>query len=438
MDFSPSLDSDGLHGGEVDMMKSYKNISNSDQCNLIINYVPQDIDDNALRGMFAEFGEIIQAKIVRDKTSKKSLGYGFVKYLDQDGAIEAINAMNGFPLGHKKLKVSYARVSSEEIKNCKLYVTNLPRSFNSYDVTNLFRQFGEIIECRLLKDRQTGVNKGVAFVQFNIRAEADRAMSLDGQYLEGADKPIIIKYAEDQHKKRDRRLMPLVPVRFRQDSPLLYSMDQLSQGAMMGGPKSMGYGNLGNGQAYLPVAVAMPYGGYQIKYTNSVPSSPASSWYGQMQHPVYDGAVGGMGGGMSRNVLSSSSRHGHGQTAYEHLDMNSFNQQRAASTVFMTNPRGGQEGGYGSPVTVVVNRLPPSVDVALIEDLFSPYGSIMTAQVGTEEYTSSGDPLRSRAYVEMENLAQAQNAVQALNGSNPFQREGLGPLQVNIRFKSLS
>ena len=36
-----------------------------------------------------------------------------------------------------------------------------------------FLQFGEIIECRVLKDRNTQVNKGVAFVQFNVKAQAN-------------------------------------------------------------------------------------------------------------------------------------------------------------------------------------------------------------------------------------------------------------------------
>lgn len=34
-------------------------------------------------------------------------------------------------------------------------------------------QFGEIIECRVLKDRNLKSNKGVAFVQFNLKSQAD-------------------------------------------------------------------------------------------------------------------------------------------------------------------------------------------------------------------------------------------------------------------------
>eukprot|EP01041_Mallomonas_annulata_P011100 gene11100-23201_t len=422
MDFSRSMEGSEMISlqDEEDMFPLYDK-GTSEKCNLIINYIPQDIDDSGLRGLFAEHGEIIQAKVVRDKTSKKSLGYGFVKFLNENDANDAIDKKNGFPIGHKKLKVSYARLPSDDIKNCKLYVTNLPRSFTDYDVTGLFGQFGEIIECRLLKDRQSGINKGVAFVQFNVRAEANRAaMTLSGHCIEGSDKPLIIKYAEDQHKKRDRRTLSLLPTRFRPGS-YLFPIDQLPN--QMIANKPMGY-TVNNGQAYLPVAVAMPYGGYQIKYHSTPPSQPAPNWYGQ---PMYES--------LPSPVMQQT------RLPYEQVDMGNFGQQqqqqrRNASTVFMTAPRASQDTSYNGNITVVLNRLPPNVDVSMLQDLFSPYGRIMSAQVEVDDFAQSPDgrmnPCTGRAYIQMESLVQAQNAVQALNGSNPFQREGLGPLQVDI------
>ena len=99
----------------------------ADKCNLIVNYLPQNIDDTALAMLFANEGVISAAKVVRDKLTRKSLGFGFVKFKKEEDAKEAIAAKNGFVIGHKKLKVAYARPSCEEIKNCKIYVTNLPK-----------------------------------------------------------------------------------------------------------------------------------------------------------------------------------------------------------------------------------------------------------------------------------------------------------------------
>lgn len=79
-------------------------------------------------------------KVVTDRTTKKSLGYGFVKFLREDDAMLAIQRLNGFTIDHKCLKVSVARPPSLEIKNCKLYVTNLPRDYSENEVINLFKE----------------------------------------------------------------------------------------------------------------------------------------------------------------------------------------------------------------------------------------------------------------------------------------------------------
>lgn len=79
-------------------------------------------------------------KVVRDKNTKKSLGYGFVKFIQEAEALEAIEKMNGFSIGHKVLKVSIARPPSLEIRNCKLYVTNLPKEYGEREVTSLFQE----------------------------------------------------------------------------------------------------------------------------------------------------------------------------------------------------------------------------------------------------------------------------------------------------------
>lgn len=111
-----------------------------DKCNLIVNYLPHKIDDETLQTIFAEHGDISASKIIKDKLTKKSLGFGFVKYFREEDALAAIKGKNGFMLGLKKLKVSFARPSSVEIRDCKLYVTNIPRAYTEKDVHELFNQ----------------------------------------------------------------------------------------------------------------------------------------------------------------------------------------------------------------------------------------------------------------------------------------------------------
>ena len=94
----------------------------------------------ALQNIFSEHGEIIMAKVVKDKNSRKSLGYGFVKFLNYEDACDAIEQKNGLNLGHKTIKVSLARPACEDIRNCKLYITNLPKEYTEVEVLDIFRQ----------------------------------------------------------------------------------------------------------------------------------------------------------------------------------------------------------------------------------------------------------------------------------------------------------
>jgi len=93
-----------------------------------------------MQGLFVEFGEIVSTKVVTDRNTKKSLGYGFVKFLREDDAKIAIQRLNGFTVDNKCLKVSVARPASLEIRNCKLYVTNLPKDYSEGEVINLFKE----------------------------------------------------------------------------------------------------------------------------------------------------------------------------------------------------------------------------------------------------------------------------------------------------------
>ncbi|KAH6940689.1 hypothetical protein HPB50_005083 [Hyalomma asiaticum] len=96
--------------------------------------------------------------------------------------------------------VSYARPSSEAIKGANLYVSGLPKSMTQQDLEGLFSPYGRIITSRILCDNITGLSKGVGFVRFDQRVEAERAIKhlhnsvpADG----GATEPITVKFANN-------------------------------------------------------------------------------------------------------------------------------------------------------------------------------------------------------------------------------------------------
>lgn len=62
--------------------------------------------------------------------------------------------------------MSYSRPPGTDMKDSNLYITNLPKDVTEQDVDKLFREFGEIVQRTVLKDKVTGLPRGVAFVRW--------------------------------------------------------------------------------------------------------------------------------------------------------------------------------------------------------------------------------------------------------------------------------
>ncbi|XP_018099264.1 ELAV-like protein 2 isoform X1 [Xenopus laevis] len=177
--------------------------------NLIVNYLPQNMTQEELKSLFGSIGEIESCKLVRDKiTEGQSLGYGFVNYIDPKDAEKAISTLNGLRLQTKTIKVSYARPSSASIRDANLYVSGLPKTMTQKELEQLFSQYGRIITSRILVDQVTGVSRGVGFIRFDKRIEAEEAIKgMNGQKPPGATEPITVKFANNPSQKVNHTIL---------------------------------------------------------------------------------------------------------------------------------------------------------------------------------------------------------------------------------------
>ena len=79
-----------------------------DDTNLYIGYLPPTLDDDGLISLFSPFGDIVMAKVIKDRVTGLSKGYGFVKYGDIQMANNAIASMNGYRLEGRTIAVRVA------------------------------------------------------------------------------------------------------------------------------------------------------------------------------------------------------------------------------------------------------------------------------------------------------------------------------------------
>ena len=75
---------------------------------LYVGNLPYTADDTSLRGLFEGFGEVHSARVVSDRDSGQSKGFGFVEMADGD-AQKAMSALNGQELDGRALRVNEAR-----------------------------------------------------------------------------------------------------------------------------------------------------------------------------------------------------------------------------------------------------------------------------------------------------------------------------------------
>ncbi|XP_063896438.1 sex-lethal homolog isoform X7 [Helicoverpa armigera] len=176
-----------------------------DSCktNLIVNYLPQTMTEKDLYAMFMTIGPIESCRVMKDFKTGYSYGFGFVNFTREEDAARAIDTFNGYQLRNKRLKVSYARPSGDDIKDTNLYVTNLPRAITEDQLETIFGKYGRIVQKHILRDKSNGTPRGVAFVRFDKREEAQEAIAaLNNVIPEGGTEPLSVKVAEEHGKQK--------------------------------------------------------------------------------------------------------------------------------------------------------------------------------------------------------------------------------------------
>ena len=89
--------------------------------NMYIGNLAHDVTEDDLRNAFSEFGEVSSVKIIIDKFSGRSKGFGFVEMPNNSEADQAIKALNGKVLNGRSIKVNQAEARRKRPKRRHRY-----------------------------------------------------------------------------------------------------------------------------------------------------------------------------------------------------------------------------------------------------------------------------------------------------------------------------
>ena len=87
--------------------------------NIYVANIPWKASEDQLKELFGQYGDVASAKIIMDKVTQRSRGFGFVEMSDDSSGKNAINELNGRDFLGKNLVVNEARPREERPNNCR-------------------------------------------------------------------------------------------------------------------------------------------------------------------------------------------------------------------------------------------------------------------------------------------------------------------------------
>uniref|UniRef100_A0A8D3B8C9 RNA-binding protein Musashi homolog 2 n=1 Tax=Scophthalmus maximus TaxID=52904 RepID=A0A8D3B8C9_SCOMX len=127
------------------------------------------LSTDSLRDYFSKFGEIRECMVMRDPTTKRSRGFGFVTFTDA-ASVDKVLAQQHHELDSKTIdpKVAFPRRAQPKMvtRTKKIFVGGLSANTVVEDVKQYFEQFGKVDDAMLMFDKTTNRHRGFGFITF--------------------------------------------------------------------------------------------------------------------------------------------------------------------------------------------------------------------------------------------------------------------------------
>ncbi|XP_051974432.1 CUGBP Elav-like family member 2 isoform X1 [Xyrauchen texanus] len=184
-----------------------------DAIKMFVGQIPRSWSEKELKELFEPYGAVYQINILRDRSQNppQSKGCCFVTFYTRKAALEAQNALHNIKTltgMHHPIQMKPAdSEKSNAVEDRKLFIGMVSKKCNENDIRVMFSAFGQIEECRILRGPD-GLSRGCAFVTFSTRAMAQNAIKAmhQSQTMEGCSSPMVVKFADTQKDKEQRRL----------------------------------------------------------------------------------------------------------------------------------------------------------------------------------------------------------------------------------------
>ncbi|XP_028307080.1 CUGBP Elav-like family member 2 isoform X23 [Gouania willdenowi] len=407
-----------------------------DAIKMFVGQIPRSWSEKELKELFEPYGAVYQINILRDRSQNppQSKGCCFVTFYTRKAALEAQNALHNIKTltgMHHPIQMKPAdSEKSNAVEDRKLFIGMVSKKCNENDIRVMFSAFGQIEECRILRGPD-GLSRGCAFVTFSTRAMAQNAIKAmhQSQTMEGCSSPIVVKFADTQKDKEQRRLQ----------QQLAQQMQQLNSATTWGSLTGLG-GLTPQYLALLQQATSSgnlgAFSGIQQMAAGTTAGSNAGAMNSLTSLGTLQGLAGATVGLNNINALAGSVNSmaalngglgGAGLTNGTAGTMDALTQAysgiqqyaAAALPTLYSQSLLQQQGAAGSQkegpegANLFIYHLPQEFGDQDILQMFMPFGNVVSAKVFIDKQTNLS---KCFGFVSYDNPVSAQAAIQAMNG----------------------
>ncbi|XP_028760489.1 heterogeneous nuclear ribonucleoprotein A/B-like [Neltuma alba] len=158
-----------------------------EQRKLVVLGIPWEVDTEGLKDYMSKFGELEDCIVMKERSTGRSRGFGYVTFASVDDAKTALSSEH--VLGNRMLEVKVATPKEEMRapvkKVTRIFVARIPPSVTEATFRSHFEKYGEITDLYMPKDQGSKSHRGIGFITF-ANAESVENLMADTHELGGS------------------------------------------------------------------------------------------------------------------------------------------------------------------------------------------------------------------------------------------------------------